>query len=134
MDEQIIINPAVKTPERDKVADMMMVASGILAVILVIFGLVYFLKPEWLGLKGATSISVSPTETTNSVTSPATNNVPVVINTPVPTAVLLPGEFACDPIGICNHYIVTDSMGCPKVYGESTCSNQCADKAVRCKK
>ena len=60
------------------------------------------------------------------------NEVPVTI--PTPSKINKPGEFACDPIGVCSHYIKTESMGCPQTFSDFSCGNGCGDKTIWCEK
>jgi len=51
---------------------------------------------------------------------------------PTPTPVGQPGDYACDPSGICNSYGDPVASGCPITYAASNCNNACDDPANRC--
>ncbi|MFA5103134.1 MAG: hypothetical protein WC525_08265 [Candidatus Thermoplasmatota archaeon] len=56
-------------------------------------------------------------------------------STPTPTPRLTgPGPYACDPLGICNHYQNATEKGCPRTYADDHCLDECADKKVQCPK
>lgn len=44
--------------------------------------------------------------------------------TPTPTPPFQPGQYACDPNGICNSY--ADLSKCPVSYADSNCNNLCS--------
>lgn len=52
--------------------------------------------------------------------------------TPTPTPPPQPGQYACDPNGICNSYGDPVASGCPVTYAASNCNNACGDPANRC--
>ena len=43
-----------------------------------------------------------------------------------------PGPYACDPIGICNHYGDAQGKSCPKTYADNHCLDECGFKEVQC--
>ncbi|HCM82327.1 MAG: hypothetical protein UV63_C0010G0006 [Microgenomates group bacterium GW2011_GWC1_43_11] len=51
--------------------------------------------------------------------------------TPRPTG---PGPYACDPLGICNHYGDAQRKECPKTYADDHCLDECSDIKVQCPK
>jgi len=53
-------------------------------------------------------------------------------NTPTPTPPPQPGQYACDPNGICNSYGNPVASGCPVTYQASNCNNACSDPENRC--
>lgn len=57
---------------------------------------------------------------------------PTPTPTPRPTG---PGEYACDPYGVCNKY--SDEARkefCTVTFADSQCFDQCGDKTKQCKK
>lgn len=52
--------------------------------------------------------------------------------TPTPTPPAQPGQYACDPNGICNSYGDPVLSGCPVTYAATDCNNACGDPANRC--
>ncbi len=54
--------------------------------------------------------------------------------TPTPTSgsTPQPGQYACDPNGICNSYGDPLGSGCPVTYAASNCNNACGIPANRC--
>lgn len=52
--------------------------------------------------------------------------------TPTPTPSVAPGQYACDPNGICNSYGDPVASGCPVTFARTDCNNACGDPANRC--
>ncbi len=52
--------------------------------------------------------------------------------TPTPTPPGQPGQYACDPNGICNSYSNPGASGCPITFAASNCNNACGDPGNRC--
>lgn len=52
--------------------------------------------------------------------------------TPTPTPLPQPGQYACDPGGICNSYGDPVASGCPVTFAQTNCNNACSDPANRC--
>lgn len=52
--------------------------------------------------------------------------------TPTPTPPAQPGDYACDPNGICNSYSDPVASGCPITYQATNCNNACGVPANRC--
>lgn len=53
-------------------------------------------------------------------------------STPTPTPPPQPGQYACDPGGICNSYGDPVVSGCPITFAQSNCNNACGIPANRC--
>ena len=51
---------------------------------------------------------------------------------PTPTPLQGPGEYACDPLGICNLYADPIGKRCPKTFADSMCLGRCSDKSIQC--
>lgn len=51
--------------------------------------------------------------------------------TPRPTG---PGQYACDPLGICNDYGNEERKSCTTTFADRHCLDQCGDAAKRCTK
>lgn len=52
--------------------------------------------------------------------------------TPTPTPPAQPGDYACDPSGICNSYGDPVASGCPITFAATNCNNACDNPANRC--
>lgn len=52
--------------------------------------------------------------------------------TPTPTPPAPPGQYACDPNGICNSYGNPVASGCPITFQAENCNNACGNPANRC--
>ncbi len=42
------------------------------------------------------------------------------------------GNWACDPMGVCNSYAHPQDMGCPASFANSDCDNMCDDSSYWC--
>lgn len=68
----------------------------------------------------------------NSSPAPTPSPSPTPTPTPRPTG---PGEYACDPYGVCNRYGDAARLEfCPVTYADSLCLDQCGDKEKQCAK
>lgn len=75
-----------------------------------------------------TSSSVIPADAGIQRTTPSASPTP----TPRPTG---PGEYACDPYGVCNRYSEkARTQYCTQTYADSRCLDQCGNKEKQCAK
>ena len=59
---------------------------------------------------------------------PSPTPTPSPSSSPTPT----PGNYACDPQGICNYYNDPAAANCPVTFADPTCNNACNDPNNRC--
>lgn len=108
----------------------------ILIIILVILGIgAYAFGSVWV-IRMLKNSNVGAASTTNSQAeefSPAATNPPTPTkNLPPPAPLQGPGEYACDPYGICNHYSDEMRKFCPVTYADRNCLNKCGDQSTHC--
>ena len=104
-----------------------------LAIVAVVIVLGFMCANMFKNLKGK-PIQEKPTTAFPSELKTQTSSFPSVAVTPTTAPLLGPGQYACDPLGICNSYQDAIGRGCPKTYADPYCLGACGDTTVRCPK
>lgn len=108
----------------------------LIGVVLVIYtGFNYWL---FVGRNTAAALSSAQHSSFNSNQFPnsgqsAQANGPPPTPLPTPTPLRGPGQYACDPTGICNDYSDEMRKNCTFTFADRNCLEQCANPAKRCK-
>lgn len=122
------------------IADVILKAVFVVLLIAFIsFGLVFWLRPQWLGIKPANTETTSVTEDLQ-LMSPITKNSefqetrPPEDNAVTPAPLQGPGKYACSALGGCKDWADAErNENCTVTYADSKCLGQCEDVTKRCK-
>ncbi len=76
----------------------------------------------------STTVTLPKSPLTNTQQAEPTSSVPLATPTPDKG----PGNYVCDPLGICNLADEKGKSGCPVTFADPKCLKSCADKVKRC--
>lgn len=104
-------------------------------ILLVSLGIVvYIIFIIWFFNSGTIFKKTSNLSGASQMGNPTATPVPPTPKTPTPTPTPLqgPGQYACDPQGICNNYSDIMRKNCPVTFADRNCLEQCGNAAKRC--